>query len=97
MHDGDLVALANVARLDHAQICPRPGLFGEPFDPLWFTDLGLEGGARYARSRRFTTRSGPMRQRSPINAPFTSSPRVVRLSPNSPLRRSRPSSRSHHS
>jgi hypothetical protein len=38
------------------------------------------------------TTSGPMRQRSPITAPVTSTPSVVRFSPNTPFRSGVPSS-----
>lgn len=38
-----------------------------------------------------STRSGPIRQRSPIFAPLTSSPEIVRFSPNAPFASVRPS------
>jgi hypothetical protein len=44
-----------------------------------------------------TITSRPMRQRSPIRAPLTSTPAVVRFSPNMPSRSGTPSSACHMS
>ncbi|MDQ0696411.1 hypothetical protein QF048_002853 [Streptomyces sp. W4I9-2] len=59
-----------------------------PFSPRWWAKV------RHGMRPDVTssTRSVPTRQRSPIRAPLTSRPRVVKFSPNTPLASFRPPS-----
>ena len=91
VHDLDLVAGLDFARLDHPEVGPGHGGQREPLDPAALRQPALEGAARDPRADASRIRSGPIRQRSPISAPLASAPSVVRFSPNTPFGSGRPS------
>ena len=80
----DGVARRHHAGLDDRQVGTGAPALGEPPHPGPLAHPGGEGRARDPRPGHLEHAPSPTRQRSPTTAPSTSSPEVVRFSPNIP-------------
>ena len=82
--DLDLVAGAELALGDDPQVGARPARLGEALDHRAGRRSAMPSFEHGSRGWQTSSSTVPIRQRSPITAPVTSTPSVVRFSPNIP-------------